>query len=129
MAVPGPVTSPMSAGCHELLRREDDPALLVTSVDDVLAVVGSSARACRATTAPVRRRPRRARPARPVARARVRRAAGPTVRPPGRGRGAQRRRPLDVIRALPALDEAGLIERDGTGLRISSRVRAMNRPP
>jgi DNA processing protein len=35
---------------------------------------------------------------------------------------------LDVIRALPALDEAGLVERDGSGLRISARVRAMTRP-
>ena len=40
MAVPGPVTSPMSCGCHDLLRRPVNPALLVTSVDDVLAVVG-----------------------------------------------------------------------------------------
>ena len=42
MAVPGPVTSPMSAGCHALLRREDDPAILVETVDHVLAVVGSA---------------------------------------------------------------------------------------
>ena len=41
LAVPGPITSPMSAGCHELIRRERDPALLVTCVDDVLAVVGA----------------------------------------------------------------------------------------
>jgi DNA processing protein len=42
MAVPGPITSAMSAGCHELLRRDCDPAILVTSADDVLAVVGSA---------------------------------------------------------------------------------------
>jgi DNA processing protein len=41
MAVPGPITSAMSVGCHELLRREEDPAILITSVDDVLGVVGS----------------------------------------------------------------------------------------
>lgn len=40
MAVPGPVTSAMSAGCHALIRREDNPALLVTSAEDILAVVG-----------------------------------------------------------------------------------------
>jgi DNA processing protein len=40
MAVPGPVTSAMSAGCHQLLQRDPDPAVLVTNVDDVLAVVG-----------------------------------------------------------------------------------------
>jgi DNA processing protein len=37
MAVPGPVTSGPSAGCHELIR---DGALLVTSVGDVLEAVG-----------------------------------------------------------------------------------------
>jgi DNA processing protein len=40
LAVPGPITSAMSAGCHQLLRREDNPAQLVTSVDDVLEIVG-----------------------------------------------------------------------------------------
>jgi DNA processing protein len=40
MAVPGPVTSAMSAGCHALIRRENDPARLVTSVADVLDIVG-----------------------------------------------------------------------------------------
>jgi DNA processing protein len=40
MAVPGPVTSAMSVGCHEMLRRHLDPALLVTNVDDVLEIVG-----------------------------------------------------------------------------------------
>ena len=37
MAVPGPVTSGPSAGCHQLIR---DGALLVTSADDVLEAVG-----------------------------------------------------------------------------------------
>ena len=37
MAVPGPVTSGPSAGCHQLIR---DGALLVTSVGDVLEAVG-----------------------------------------------------------------------------------------
>jgi len=42
MAVPGPVTSTMSAGCHDLIRFEPSPATLVTSADDVLAVIDSS---------------------------------------------------------------------------------------
>ncbi len=42
MAVPGPVTSIMSAGCHELLSAEAHRAYLVTSVSDVLAVIGGS---------------------------------------------------------------------------------------
>lgn len=38
MAIPGPVTSTMSAGCHALVRAGQ--ALLVTGADDVLDVVG-----------------------------------------------------------------------------------------
>ena len=37
MAVPGPVTSGPSTGCHQLIR---DGALLVTGADDVLEAVG-----------------------------------------------------------------------------------------
>jgi DNA processing protein len=40
MAVPGPVGSGASAGCHALLRRTDEPAILVASVEHVLEVVG-----------------------------------------------------------------------------------------
>ena len=40
MAVPGPVTSAMSVGCHTLLREYPGRALLVESAADVLAVVG-----------------------------------------------------------------------------------------
>jgi DNA processing protein len=40
MVVPGPVTSAMSVGCHALLRREGYDAILVASVADVAAVVG-----------------------------------------------------------------------------------------
>jgi DNA processing protein len=40
-AVPGPVTSPASAGCHRLLREFD--AVCVTSADDVVELLGSMA--------------------------------------------------------------------------------------
>lgn len=40
MAVPGPVTSPMSTGTHRLLQSEP-PARLVTGADDVVEHVGS----------------------------------------------------------------------------------------
>lgn len=40
MAVPGPITSALSAGCHGLLRMEFEPARLVTSVADVLEIIG-----------------------------------------------------------------------------------------
>jgi DNA processing protein len=38
MAVPGPVTSALSAGCHLLVREEQ--ALLVTRVEEVVEAVG-----------------------------------------------------------------------------------------
>jgi DNA processing protein len=41
MVVPGPITSALSAGCHEALRRHPD-ARLVTCVDDVLEHLGAS---------------------------------------------------------------------------------------
>jgi len=42
LAVPGPVSSAMSAGCHRLIQRDEDPARLVTSVAEVLAYCGSA---------------------------------------------------------------------------------------
>jgi DNA processing protein len=41
LAVPGPITSAMSVGCHNQLKRDDDPARVVTSVGDVLSYCGS----------------------------------------------------------------------------------------
>jgi DNA processing protein len=38
MAIPGPITSPMSAGCHELVR--DARAVLVTGTDEIVELVG-----------------------------------------------------------------------------------------
>jgi DNA processing protein len=40
MAVPGPVTSAMSAGCHRLLRDYREETVLVTSADDVSEEIG-----------------------------------------------------------------------------------------
>jgi DNA processing protein len=40
MVVPGPVSSPMSGGCHDLIR-DDRGAQLVTCVEDVLAAIGA----------------------------------------------------------------------------------------
>ncbi len=127
MAVPGPITSPMSTGCHDLVRREENPALLVTSVDDVLAVVGSIGEGLPGDKAPVADVRAELDLLDPLARTvfdglPARRYARPDEVAARSGVGT-----LDVIRALPALDEAGLIERDGTGLRISARVRARTR--
>jgi DNA processing protein len=123
MAVPGPVTSPMSAGCHALLRHETHPALLVTSLDDVLALVGRPGEGL------VDRRPD---PADirteldqldTVARnvfdgLQARRFARPEEVAARSGVSA-----VDVIRALPALDVAGLIECSDGGYRVAARVR------
>lgn len=42
MAVPGPVTSAMSVGCHRLLSGDEPLAGLVTCTNDVLATIGVS---------------------------------------------------------------------------------------
>ncbi|MGI8678571.1 MAG: DNA-processing protein DprA [Jatrophihabitans sp.] len=42
MAVPGPVTSRMSRGCHDVLARETNRATLVTCMQDVVELIGSS---------------------------------------------------------------------------------------
>ena len=160
MAVPGPVTSAMSVGCHDLLRHDTDPALLVTSVDDVLAVVGSMGEGLGG--GPVHDVGRRsglgdggrgdggpggggrgsvsvgdrARPG--DIRVELDRL-DPTARRVFEGLPARRfARPaevatrsgvsaLEVIRALPALDLAGLIENRNDGYRIAARLRAAGR--
>lgn len=54
MALPGPVTSPTSAGCHEMIRSE--AASLVTDVDEVMELIGRLGE----DAAPARRGPDRA---------------------------------------------------------------------
>ncbi|HET6878121.1 MAG TPA: DNA-processing protein DprA [Jatrophihabitans sp.] len=41
MVVPGPVTSAMSAGCHDLLRKHEGTVRLVTNVADVVEHIGT----------------------------------------------------------------------------------------
>lgn len=128
MAVPGPVTSPMSAGCHELLRREQSPALLVTCVDDVLAVVGAMGDGL--APAPRERADSAGCDVRaeldnldPVARRVF--EGWPARRPAAADDIAQRcgLSPLEVIRSLPILDLAGLLDASDAGYRIASRLR------
>lgn len=114
MAVPGPVTSPQSAGCHALIR--DIGAHLVTGSRDVLRHVDPAAvtpdddwsadavgpREARVLDAvPVRR---------PVALARIARTAGLVE--------------SDVLAALGLLEAEGLIERMEAGWRRGSRASA-----
>jgi DNA processing protein len=55
MAVPGPVTSSLSAGCHQLLRDRPD-VVLVTKTDEVIEQVGRLGEFAERVTGPVRRR-------------------------------------------------------------------------
>ncbi|MDT4892228.1 MAG: processing protein [Pseudonocardiales bacterium] len=124
MAVPGPVTSAMSVGCHALLRLEDEPASLVTSVDDVLAVIGGSGEGLAlepdAGDNPSPDDPRTALDnldplARQVFEGLSARAwSSPDVI--GRRSGIP---VVEVIRALPALDLAGLLETSDGGYRVA----------
>ena len=121
MAVPGPVTSAMSVGCHELLRGEEgeegEPrALLVASAAHVLDAVGRlgadladpPARPAgpRDGLSDVAVRVLDACPVRVgVSPERLARIAGCAV--------------LDVLRVLPALELAELVQWTGTGWRVA----------
>lgn len=120
LAVPGPVSSAMSIGCHELLRS--GTAELVTSAADVLEAVGRPGEHLSERSRP---------PARhtdglgPEA-LRVHEALGTRS-----GRGAERIAvesgvPLDRVRALlPELELTGVVERCDSGWRrVAQRARA-----
>jgi DNA processing protein len=115
MAVPGPVTSAMSVGCHELLRGDDRPATLVTSAAQVVERVGRlgddlAAPADRPSTphdtlSDVARRVLDACPVRSGA-------------PPERLAAVAGCEVVDVLRVLPVLELHELVEWTGTGWRI-----------
>jgi DNA processing protein len=116
MVVPGPVTSAMSVGCHELLRDPDLGVVLVANAAHVVEAVGRlgedladpperpadprdglSDVACRVLDAcPVRNG---------VSPERLAATAGCDV--------------LEVVRVLPALELADLVEWTGTGWRLA----------
>lgn len=130
MAVPGPVTSLMSTGCHELIRREQ--AQLVGTIEDVLSVVGGIGEGIEVPDSDDPRLPEgdvRAELDRLDATARhvfdglfARRFAQPDELAARSGVS-----PLDVIRALPTLELAGLVETSEAGYRIAKRLRAQRR--
>jgi DNA processing protein len=135
MAVPGPVTSAVSAGCHRLLRDDDSPARLVTSVDDILAVVGSMGEGLEpAETAPDGTAPAGGSGADDLTVALDR--LDPVARRVFDGLPARRAAsedelalrsgvsPIEVMRALPALRLAGVVEAGPGGVRISARYHA-----
>ncbi|MDE3721595.1 DNA-protecting protein DprA [Nocardiopsis sp. N85] len=108
MAVPGPVTSAMSVGCHLLLR--DWQAGCVTNADDVLAQIGPLGDV---PPGPVRvvteLTPESAR----VLDAVSRNGSGPAVIAQACGQGLE-----PTMRSLGLLAAAGLVERCPTGWRL-----------
>ncbi|MGY1749799.1 DNA-processing protein DprA [Modestobacter sp. SYSU DS0511] len=115
MVVPGPVTSAMSVGCHELLRDELRTARLVTTAAQVIERVGSLGAdlatpperpgTARDELSDVARRVLDACPVRTgVTPERLASVAGCDV--------------LDVLRVLPALELADLVQWTGTGWRL-----------
>ncbi|MCZ2829442.1 DNA-processing protein DprA [Modestobacter sp. VKM Ac-2986] len=120
MAVPGPVTSARSVGCHELLRDTERGATLVTTAADVVETVGRVGEdlaapaerpaSARDSLSDVARRVLDACPVRAgVSPERLATVAGCEV--------------LDVLRVLPALELHGLVEWTGTGWRVTPPSR------
>ncbi|TIC80854.1 DNA-processing protein DprA [Nocardioides sp. GY 10127] len=114
MGVPGPVSSPQSAGVHRLLR--DGEAVLVTNAEDVLEVTGHagehllpvppSPQTVRDRLTPRQRQVLEALPRHHAARlAEIGRAAGVST--------------LGVTTALGTLVRRGLVEQDGPGFRLT----------
>jgi DNA processing protein len=117
MAVPGPVTSAMSVGCHELLRDREHGATLVTSAAHVVEAVG---RLGEDLAAPAER-PGSVRDSLSDVARRVLDACPVRVGvPPERLATVAGCDVLDVLRVLPALELHGLVEWTGTGWRIAA---------
>ena len=125
MAVPGPVTSAMSVGCHELLREPEEGVTLVTTAAHVLdrvGMLGSDLADRPATPGTVRDGlsdvARRVLDACPVR----------TGVPPERLAAVAGCDVLDVLRVLPALELADLVLWTGTGWRLHPGAPADGAP-
>ncbi len=137
MVVPGPVTSAMSVGCHDLLRNEAYGALLVTSVAEVAAIVAGISEAADSGEGLDRVSTADAKAARAAARTDALDRLDAVTRRVFDGLAARGWRSEqqvsvragvtvpDVLRALPALRTAGLIESGEQGHRIA----ALSTPP
>jgi DNA processing protein len=116
LVVPGPVTSAMSVGCHELLRDEAAEATLVSSADHVIEALGGIG----SDLAAPPERPASPRDglsdlaARVLDACPVRSGVGPDRLAAIAGCDV-----LDVLRVLPALELADLVQWTGTGWRLA----------
>jgi DNA processing protein len=120
LVVPGPVTSAMSVGCHELLRDREAEATLVASADHVIEAVGGIG----TDLAPPPERPTGPRDGLSDLAARVLDAC--PVRSgvsPERLAAIAGCEVLEVLRVLPALELADLVEWTGTGWRLTPPPR------
>jgi DNA processing protein len=118
MAVPGPVTSAMSVGCHDLLRGEEERqgARLVTSAAHVVEAVGRLG----ADLADPVERPSSPRDGLSDVATRVLDACPVrTGVSPERLAAVAGCDVLDVLRVLPALELADLVQWTGTGWRLA----------
>ena len=120
LVVPGPVTSAMSVGCHELLREREEGATLVTSAAQVIEAVGGIG----VDLADPVERPTGPRDGLTDLAARVLDAC-----PVRSGVSPERLAAiagcdiLDVLRVLPALELADLVQWTGTGWRLAPPPR------
>lgn len=123
MAVPGPVTSALSVGTHELLRGREEgrQARLVCDAGQVLEEVGQlGVDLADRPLGPATPRDELDELSRSVLDSvPVRRGAAPERIALAAGRTV-----LDVLRVLPALEVQGLVELEATGWRLSARLRA-----
>src|SRR4051812_8662674 len=116
MVVPGPVTSAMSVGCHELLRDEEAGATLVASAAHVVEAVGGIG----VDLADPAERPTGPRDGLSDLAARVLDACPVrTGVSPERLAAIAGCDVLEVLRVLPALELADLVEWTGSGWRVA----------
>jgi DNA processing protein len=115
MVVPGPVTSAMSVGCHELLRDKEGDVVLVASASHVIEEVGSIGD----DLADAPERPATPRDGLSDAAVRVLDACPVRIGvSPERLAVTAGVEVLDVLRVLPALELAELVEWTGDGWRL-----------
>jgi DNA processing protein len=116
MVVPGPVTSAMSVGCHELLRDTESGARLDATAAHVIEAVGGLG----FDLADGPARPSTPRDGLSDVALRVLDACPVRVGvPPERLAAVAGCDVVEVFRVLPALEVSGLVEWTGTGWRVS----------
>jgi DNA processing protein len=125
LVVPGPVTSAMSVGCHELLREREEGATLVTSAAQIIEAVGGIG----VDLADPPDRPSGPRDGLSDLAARVLDACPVrTGVSPERLAAIAGCDVLDVLRVLPALELADLVQWTGTGWRLHPPPRRPGSP-